>query len=1444
MAQVPDGHHSAHTDAVQRRIGKYDRYPDLTDARSAEGGRRLSNELKTGSKAEPLITVITVCFNAAATLETCIKSVLAQTYPAIEYLIIDGKSNDGTLGILRRAEARLDYYLSEPDGGIYSAMNKGLELARGEYIVFLNADDWYEPDCIEKLVRLKLASKADFVSALARYVDDQGKTLRIQPAAPLDAGADFRMPLRHETMLVPAWLYEEVGTYDENLKIISDRAFTARLYWEGYSHELLSEPLLNFRVSGVSSVNLEGLYAERRSLLVRRYPGLPTTAIDDLVCLEKLSLDRLCAISREYRSAEFRVAAIAYAQSLESQGNKAWQGVDASAFYAAPFRQVQFASEMSDTQAHSASAKPLVSVILPIYNAENTLEACLNSLLAQTLSDIEVICIDDRSPDKSAEIVARFAARDPRIKYYANEANAGLGASRNRGIAVALGEYVFHIDPDDVIPPDALHVLLRAAQKYGSDMVQGAFLHEQMFMGRSARSTRKGMPENSAPIVNATLKSRPEFLASTEGHWSYLYRSSFAKRVFYPEDLKMGQDSIFLAHALSKARSISVIPDVVYHYCANSNSAMNTFNFRKLIDEIEWRFRAWRVLAEAGLAERGEFLLFNYWYPPFFDSLEKNLSLAQKRFFFRKLFYAFSASGNSDLSKTVNPALHQIFLNGIRSYTDEPAQAASPREADSSQSQGLRIAALSTFNKGGAGLASLRCVEGLIADGEHARLYSLTGGADMAHVWNMPVIAPYHQDTFEPGSLYGAWQRVSILKSDETRQASKAREIMSRNETIVDWSSLGGALQAADVIHLHWVAGALDYDHLPEAVANKPVVWTLHDMNPFTGGCHYSEGCEQFKNECQSCALVDDRELPHRAWQQKKRAYEQIENLQLICPSHWLADLARQSSLFKGRPVHVVPNIFPATEFQPVNKIMARIRLGLPLDRKLILFGADDLRNCRKGGDLLQESLRHMAGSGLLSETECICFGSGKVELGVRTHSFGHVGDPARLALIYASADVFAFPSREDNAPQTVIESMLCGTPVVTFPVGYIPDLVQHLDTGYIAKLEDTLDFSNGLRWALDAAQSNAAISRSLHIASIARAYNAPEAAIKRHLEIFEQLPARTPPPVLAEENPSLIEVKEGQDTIYLVTPCFNAADTLEQTILSVLSQAGNFRIHYHLQDGGSTDKTLSILHKWQSRLDSGQFPLQCRGVTFSFTSQKDRGLYDALAMGFAQLPLQPDSFMAWINADDLLLPGTLELVSKVGATFGSEQVSWIGGAACIMRDNTVRASEGRPTPASAIRAGLCDGKHWSFIQQEGVFFRKALWDRAGGPAIFRGLKLAGDWSLWRAFAHYAIFVQTPWPLGVFRKRSGQLSENLSAYMAEIDAIVPADKRMEALKYLGENDDPVRYYLEIDNKEGRMFVIETSAEPQIVMQYKKVFGTVPVRTKSSIQNRVVFGRRD
>lgn len=276
-----------------------------------------------------------------------------------------------------------------------------------------------------------------------------------------------------------------------------------------------------------------------------------------------------------------------------------------------------------------------------------------------------------------------------------------------------------------------------------------------------------------------------------------------------------------------------------------------------------------------------------------------------------------------------------------------------------------------------------------------------------------------------------------------------------------------------DLIHLHWISqGLLSVEAL--AGLGAPLVWTMHDMWPFTGGCHYDQDCGAYQASCGNCPALGSSkayDLSRWVWSRKRKAWKDLK-LTIVSPSRWLARCAQESSLFRDSRIEVIPNGIDLTSFRPHPKDLARKILGLPQDKKLILFGAmGSTTDPRKGFQLLRSALQSLGTNGWGARAEVAIFGAGKpkvaMDLGLPTHYLGRLHDDFSLSLVYSAADLFVAPSQQENLANTVMEALACGTPVVAFTIGGMPDLITHTNNGYLAESLNVEDLANGISWVL-----------------------------------------------------------------------------------------------------------------------------------------------------------------------------------------------------------------------------------------------------------------------------------------------------------------------------------------------------------------------------------------
>lgn len=263
-----------------------------------------------------------------------------------------------------------------------------------------------------------------------------------------------------------------------------------------------------------------------------------------------------------------------------------------------------------------------------------------------------------------------------------------------------------------------------------------------------------------------------------------------------------------------------------------------------------------------------------------------------------------------------------------------------------------------------------------------------------------------------------------------------------------------------DVLNVHWTSYFLSLTSLDQLMdLPTPVVFTLHDMAHFTGGCHYSAGCRGFEADCAPCPQLrfDPLKVPRDVRLSRSELYRRRRPW-AIAPSAWMADSARASGLFEPDHVAHVANTLDLGVFSPRRRRPSRGALGLDQDARVILFGAFDNRERRKGFDLLLEAMRRLLARPAFTDgppVSVLGIGRHLPELdlpGVSVVETGYIDDDDRLAQAYSACDVVALPSREDNLPNIMVEAMACGTPVAGFALGGLVDMIEDGVTGGLAQ--------------------------------------------------------------------------------------------------------------------------------------------------------------------------------------------------------------------------------------------------------------------------------------------------------------------------------------------------------------------------------------------------------
>jgi len=388
----------------------------------------------------------------------------------------------------------------------------------------------------------------------------------------------------------------------------------------------------------------------------------------------------------------------------------------------------------------------------------------------------------------------------------------------------------------------------------------------------------------------------------------------------------------------------------------------------------------------------------------------------------------------------------------------------------------LFVSHFNTFLSGGAATAAQRLHHTLSRHGVKSHFQYLRGEAPSA-------------DDEDRSQIETRWRRGGLLAETQNRirfrvQRQRFKRALRRDRAGQEiftapqanvrtcWPPVNPASESSPtdgrLVHLHWVSKLIDwtsfFGSLPD---DQPIVWTLHDMNPITGGCHFSEGCQRFRSGCGNCPqlrLASPNDISAKNFEIKRRALAG-KNLHVVAPSRWLIRLAKTSPILaEANSFTRIPYGIPVDRLYPIDRDSVRHELGIQPGQFVFCFGAMDLANRRKGSKQLIAALAEV---GSLPNAVCLVFGSGRLDVpSVPAASLihvGHLGDDATRRKVYSAADVFVLPSLEDNLPLTGLEAMACGTPVVGFDAGGISDYVLPEQTGLLAKTGDVKELGQRL---------------------------------------------------------------------------------------------------------------------------------------------------------------------------------------------------------------------------------------------------------------------------------------------------------------------------------------------------------------------------------------------
>ena len=371
----------------------------------------------------------------------------------------------------------------------------------------------------------------------------------------------------------------------------------------------------------------------------------------------------------------------------------------------------------------------------------------------------------------------------------------------------------------------------------------------------------------------------------------------------------------------------------------------------------------------------------------------------------------------------------------------------------------MNVAHFTSETSGGAGIAAQRLHDALRRQNVESRLYYGTGTPFVENC----------EPVFQLNSFF--WRNAAAL-ARSWRNRRNAPGCLVTSPRWIRRTLLQDFGPRPDVVNLHWISRWIDQpSFFASLTMDLPVVWSLHDMNPFTGGCHHAGDCERFTGHCGDCPQLKkpgSHDDAFRFFEVKKRCYAG-KNLHIVGNSEWTTAQARRSALMQhAKSFHTIPLGLDIEALRPIEKSCARQALGIADHHFVVGFGCADFSDRNKGGELLIEALHALAGE---MKITLLAFGAGKLpDSGGRYHliELGSINSPRLQSLFYSACDVFAAPSRIESFGLTALEAMACGTPVVAFHTGGLVDVVADGETGLLeTKVGSAVALRDQLDWML-----------------------------------------------------------------------------------------------------------------------------------------------------------------------------------------------------------------------------------------------------------------------------------------------------------------------------------------------------------------------------------------
>ena len=361
----------------------------------------------------------------------------------------------------------------------------------------------------------------------------------------------------------------------------------------------------------------------------------------------------------------------------------------------------------------------------------------------------------------------------------------------------------------------------------------------------------------------------------------------------------------------------------------------------------------------------------------------------------------------------------------------------------------MKVASIGETDRGGAGLSALKLHRELLAQGVDSTFYVNRKTVDDHRIIRIPNAREGKDNSFRIGQYFPAEGDIPFTTGLTCKDEDFLEHVWDTHDIVLlRWSSVS----VSDLTVSRW------------SHRSKPLVWCLSDMAPLTGGCHYSMGCDRYQTSCSPCPRIKPGkiQLPRLVINRRKRLWK---NITFVSPSRWLAAIAAESSIARNKDIHIIRTGVELSLFRPYNKIEEKLQLGLDPGKPLLLFGAASVGDTRKGFRFLQQLVNLLnQHHDLRNKYNVLLVGAGSSrseQLDCAIVETNHISSRRDMAKLYSAADITVLPYVEDNLPNVCLESIACGTPVVAFDIGGIPDVIIPGKNGQLARAFDVWDLAN-----------------------------------------------------------------------------------------------------------------------------------------------------------------------------------------------------------------------------------------------------------------------------------------------------------------------------------------------------------------------------------------------